>query len=142
LKYERKNNSLIEKKQHSFSLDKLYLIRSLKYYMATKDFQSGKNSKQYADLILLHILESKKIINKKYPKTQFVILFYEPATHEKKVEQLLKEDLKKYKIKYTTTSELTGKNLSANSEYTFSDAHPKAVAWKLITPEFVKKYNL
>ncbi len=142
LKYEKHNNSLVEKKQHSFCLDKLYLTRSLKYYMAIKDYNENMNSKRYEDLILLHILESQKIIAKKYPEAELVILFYEPTTKEKDVTRRIKADLTKYKIKYTTTTELMGKNLSENPEYTFPDSHPKAIVWKILTPEFVKKYNL
>ncbi len=104
-----------------------------------------KSNDELFDFFKLHLIESKKIIDKKYNNAKFVVIVYNPEldTHsfrpfrterwnelEAEGIQVIRFDKKEY-------------DFLANEEFIASDnVHPGRKAWDVLVPEIIKQLNL
>ena len=89
------------------------------------------------DLLNIYFKEIQNEINKKFPKSKFIILVYIESGMENW------DDLKQNNIEIIHLSDLVNINTS-DVQYCISeyDSHPNAKAWKVIVPALAKKLNL
>ena len=123
-------------KNNNFEFDKTSQIL-FRFPLSAKLKEAFYNLKKPADKIenlKLHILESKKEIDKHYKNSEFIVLIY-----IENVEILyLVDELLKNGIKVVFFEGLTGKNpKDINYVISETDSHPNAKAWTLLVPKLV-----
>ena len=132
--YKEKNGELVFKKISSLSPSIFYIARKFKCfyakYMANSKFFYNKNM----ELLEKHFLKAEKLIHKKYPGSQFIIILYNP---DKKEQKYSWKNLKKKNVKIISTDEIIENNLN-NDEYKLKDSHPSKKVWEVLTPVFLK----
>lgn len=88
-----------------------------------------------ANLLKLHILDSKKEIDKHWPGTKFVVFIYEPNYEIVSIaDELRKNGIQTCYFRYFMGSD------NNDPRYTTSqtDTHPNAEAWTVLVPKLVK----
>ena len=143
--YNEKDDELVENKSPLLLLCNFNFIKKfvIEHY---KKIINGDN-KYLFDLFKLHLLESKKELQKKYPNAKFIIVKYpmvqDSVQEEKKffyeTEQwsdFEKEGFIIYDLKKEISVDLTDK------KYLLPDLHPNKEAWELVVPKLVKDLNL
>lgn len=93
------------------------------------------------DSLEQYFVESKKITDKKFPNSKFIILKYLEMEGSEFLYTSRWKELEKKGFTIIDTKSLTGKNLYLN-KYKLPDGHPNEKAWDLITPALAKRLNL
>ena len=146
LQYELKNDSLKLKVSPFNSFSKTFIIKSIYYEFDThKDNNTLAN--RYNNFILANeiFLQSKRILEKKYPDIKFIILKYEvEGNYNKEIEMPFMWDvLEKEGFIIINSSDLLKREFKFFSKDTTSDDyHPSAAAWELLCPKLIQKLNL
>ncbi len=128
--YHKKNNELIYDKfsEFIFRFPVLSTLKEIIYYNTSK-------AKDRAEFLKMHILESKKEIDKHYngQRTDFILLIYE---EDYEILSII-DDLIKNGVKVVSYEQITGLN-SDNISLQISeiDAHPSKKAWEIFIPKF------
>ena len=145
LQYRIKNNSLKLHKLPFDLLSKTFIVKSLYYQLDIKRDNSNIENK-YKNFALANeiFLESKRLLQEKYPDIKFVILRYEVNDDEIDHEFLFMRDvLKQEGFTIINSSELIGRKFNYHSQdTTFDNYHPSEKAWDILCPELIKKLNL
>lgn len=133
-----KNNNLTLK-SNVYPLYKQFYV----YYFFKNLYYSYigyKNYPQHSKLVNAYFKEMKKAINKEFPNTKFVILFYGDY---KKYFGLDLTELEKEDIIMIHTQDLSPVNIF-DKEYRQSetDYHPNETIWNIITPLLTKQLNI
>ena len=119
----------------------------IKHYKRKIGIENENRQDYLFNLFKLHLTESKKAIQEKYPDTKFIIikypLFQDTIEKDKKIfyQTPLWEEFKDngfliYDLKEEIKVDLTDK------EYLLPDLHPNKKAWETIVPKLVKDLNL
>ncbi len=146
LQYRIKNNSL-ELKEFPFSnFSKTFIVKSL-YYQFDLHRNNLNLENKYNNFILANeiFMESKKLLQEKYPNIKFVILKYEVENdiHEDAELPFMWDVLKQEGFIVIKSSDLIKRKYKYSSEDTIEDEHhPSEAAWDLLCPELIKKLNL
>ena len=95
------------------------------------------------EIIYQLLIQSKQIINKKFPKTKFVILVYDDETDNSFLYDMNAyfKQLSQNGFIVIYVDDLIGKE-QKDKERLADNIHPNARAWRLIVPELIEKLNL
>ena len=145
LQYRINNNKLILKDYSSDILYKTYLVKFF-YYMIDKINESDSLKYKYNSFMLANeiFLESKRLLEKKFPDIKFVILNYQTENDESYLEfDFMQDVLKKEGFIVINSSDLIKRKFKYHSKDTVKDGyHPSPLAWDILLPAFVKELNL
>lgn len=139
LRYEFKNGKLQEVQPRFLPFYSLFSVQRVQDYIK---MQRTKQTEETFKLFLQIMTESKKLTDKNYPNSKFVILLYECGNgeiilSEKQIKTLENNGFIVIDVKKLTGHELVG------SKYTTQDKiHPSEKAWDEITPQLVKALKL
>lgn len=143
LRYKEKKGKLIERKPLFPFLWCFYSVNQYQLVKACKINDKIENEDKNFNFMKKMLLESKREIDKKYPKEKFIIIKY--GTHMEEPSWYIKTDrwkeLEKEGFIVLDTNELTRKDLSSK-KYCLEDNHPNEKAWDLIVPKLVEKLKL
>lgn len=133
--------------------DKLYFYRSpipfiegsILYRMIEKVLKDRGNSREIKEneindlyIALSYLDKSLKTIN---PKVKLYVLLYHGSINEIVEVTLGKNPFDNSDIKLVPISSFSDINLN-DTKYRAENSHPTSTAWKVIVPEFAKKFNL
>lgn len=146
LKYKIKNNALVIDNSMLDLFSKTFIVKSILYQLDFKrDNKSTKNKEYNKNLTIRIFIESKKLLQEKYPDIKFTILKYE--TEDDEFEDIepkeMWKELEKEGFIIIKSSDLIGRKYKYNSKDTNEDLfHPSEAAWDLLIPPLVEKLNL
>ena len=139
IEYKISNNDLIRKNSPLKYLHSLYIYNKLENYIY-HNFKE-KNQEKCMDFALKHFEKSKKLFEKHYPNTKFIILLY-PTNNNIYTASEKWQELKEKGFTIYNLNDLTGADLTLD-EYKLNDkVHPNEKAWDIISEALVKKLNL
>ncbi len=123
-----------------------YIIRFLNHQYIQNYINNRKNADKLTDLVLLHFIETrnnlqKKWTNKSNKELNFIIIFY--SYEEIPYKELLRQKLEKNNFTVIDTDEITQEDLFSE-QYNMheKDYHPNENAWDLLVPLIIKKAGL
>lgn len=121
----------------------MYTISYLQQFIEKNITMSYFNKDKNLDYFCQLMKESKRLLNKKYPNTKFVIFIYREYNDMFIDNESLQRRLKNNGFILIDSDELTPHLLLAQPGYkTIDVAHPSDKAWDLIVPKLAKKLNL
>lgn len=143
LRYSNKNGKLVLNNLDVTPVDKIK-VSMLAKKIEDLSFKLKSNNTKF-DFLKMHILECKKIIDKKYKKTKFVVLVYNPNLdlhiqkpfYSNRWGELEKEGIKVIRLDDKKYDYLNTKDYLAED-----DIHPSGKAWDEITDIVIKELNL
>lgn len=142
LRYIEKNDKLIEKKTLFPFLWNFYTINDYQLKKATEIAGKSENENKNFDFMKKMFIESKREINKRYPREKFIIIKYENGKNPHFCYTTNRwKELEKAGFIVIGVNELVGKDLTSK-EFRLNNDHPNEKAWDLIVPALVKKLNL
>lgn len=143
-----------------------YTYSHFKNIELEKYYNDDKNYEKRIELFFKIMTDMKKKSDELFPNSKFIFLIYSDVqkdlclglwntvyNDEQEMNKLFeimnsnqfKDRLKAENIEVVTTEELIGRKMFRPSDRVINDPnhpHPSASAWKEITPQFVKKFNL
>ena len=143
LQYKIENHKLKIKKEIPF-IYKSFLVKKL---LAKIDEKNSIYTQQTQDridnMVRKLFVESKNLLQEKYPDIKFVILKYNSETSGIKTFENPKlwEKLKDDGFIIINSDDITGK-FYMRADTTEDNIHPNEAAWDLLVPKFVEKLNL
>lgn len=146
LQYKLINNTLMPDKKPFNMFSKTFIIKSL-YYQFDLNRNIETKEQKYNNFILANelFLESKRILQEKYPDIKFVILNYECEDDSPENIELpfMWDVLKQEGFIIINSSDLIGRKFKYYSEDTADDDyHPSEKAWNLLVPKLIERLNL
>lgn len=145
LQYEIKNSNLEIKQYPSLFLYKSFLVKSL-YTISDMKKKDNVKKSQYDNFMLANeiFLESKRLLEEKYPNIKFVILNYQREDDGSHLELPFMWDvLKKEGFIVINTQNLIGRKFKGQSNDTTTDGlHPSEEVWNALVPKLVEKLKL
>lgn len=146
LQYKIKNNNLIINKRPLNSFSKTFIVKSL-YYQQDLYRNNDNLENKYNNFILANeiFLESKKLLQEKYPNIKFIILNYEVEDDNSELVELpfMWDILKKEGFIVINSSDLIKRKFKFSSDDTNEDEyHPSEHAWDLLVPKLINELNL
>lgn len=140
--YKEKRGRLEETKPLTLQLSRFYMFKIFQQnFIIDKILMNEKNQNKNFDLLKKHFVESKNAIQKKYPKTKFIILKYPFSLNMWYSTNNRWKELEKEGFIVLDLEQLTGRDLT-QKKYKLADGHPNEKAWDLIVPKLVEKLNL
>lgn len=141
LRYQEKRGQLIKKTTKIFPIREFHIIYKIKHKIALEKAYNNYCFNKSFDFLKQYFIESKKEINKHWPKTKIIILIYNmdktyPYTNTPRWKELEKEG-----FIVVNTKDLVHVDLN-KAQYRTHDYHPTEKAWDLLVPKLVKKINL
>lgn len=138
LRYELKNGKLQEIYPRFIPLYSLYSVKRVQDYIKMQKMsQNDKAFKLFAETLM----ESKKLTDRHYPNSKFIILLYKDAS-----KMLLdKEQIKLLESKgfiVIDAEQLVHHELTSDKYKAGDKEHPSEKAWDEIAPQLVKKLNI
>lgn len=138
----KKNDVLILNKPKYGIVQTSSVYTAFYNYYVDKIVATDKNIDQNFDLMKMHFVASKKLVDKRYPRTKFVILKYlERTPNDKYLNSKRWKELEDKGFIVIDTLTLTGQDLSKR-KYKLADGHPNEKAWDLVVPKLLKELNL
>lgn len=144
-KFDKHNNIVLEK--DVFFPKPLYRTFIMKLFYNVKSKYEKTDEKKYfndnKEMFYQMLLQSKQIINNKYPQTKFVLLIYddEPANDCNYGMNSYFEKLSQKGFIIIKVDDLIGMECK-NKERQEDQFHPTVQAWKLTVPKLIQKLNL
>ncbi len=139
LKYKMDHGRLIQDKPIFPFLYNFYITRYIQRGCWNQKVSNAKNNNEVFELIKKHFIESKKIIDRKYPGTKFVILMYDETNWY--IDTPRWQELEKQGFIILHTDKITGKHI-AQQEYKLIDGHPNEKAWDFVVPAMAKALKI
>ena len=145
LQYSINNNKLMLKDYPLNIFYKTFLLKSF-YYMLDKKNESNLLKYKYNSFMLENeiFLESKRLLEEKFPGIKFIILNYQTENDETGFEcDFMQDILEKEGFIFINSSDLIKRKFKFNSNDTVKDGlHPSSLSWDILLPPLVKKLNL
>ena len=145
LHYDIKKNELVLRKEIT-QLYKSFLFKRLMVEIDEKNYATNPNVREKnSELAIKLFVESRKLLQRRYPNMKFVILKYdiECDVDEQFENSRMWEELKKENFIVIKSEDLIGRKYKYNSEDTNQDGyHPSEAAWDLLVPKLVEELNL
>lgn len=138
---EQLDGSLTEIKPNFMFFRGFCLVKVIQNFIAENRYLNENNRDKNFDFMKLHFMESKKIIDKKFPDTKFVILKYNDTPNSWYLNTKRWKELEDEGFIVLDSNELTGKSLSSK-RYKLDDGHPNEEAWNEIVPAITKQLGL
>ena len=145
--YNEKDGKLVENKSPLLLLCRFNFMKKLIINHYNEQYYTEGGKEKLFNLFKLHLLESKAVLEKKYPNAKFIIIKYPMGSDTLREEAQFfyetelwndfeKSGFKVYDLKDEIKVDLTDK------EYLLPDLHPNQKAWELVIPQFVKDLKL
>ena len=120
----------------------LYSVFLLQNYIQNLEYKKLL----FKEPVIKMIDESNRLIKKKFPNSEFIILVYQDScwgdSYLSEKQQILNH-FSDEGIKVIYTDDLIGKNVLKDKKYLSADNfHPSCEAWKLIVPKLVKALDI
>lgn len=141
LKYKIENGELIEDHPVFPFLYRFYLTRCISQNLWGYKVNNPKFNDENFNFLKLFFEQSKKLVNKKYPKAKFVILLYNESPGYWYISTNRWKELEKEGFIVLDTNIITKDDLSL-TKYRLTDGHPNEAAWNLIVPAIIKKLGI
>ena len=145
LKYYINNDKLTLYDYPSNILYKTFLLKAF-HLMLDKKNELNLLEYKYNRFMLANeiFLESKRLLESKFPNIKFIILNYQTENDESDLEvDFMFDVLKKEGFIVINSSDLIKRKFRYNSNDTVKDGeHPSEFAWDILLPKFVKELNL
>lgn len=143
LQYEKKNGEFVQKERKiPYFISGLYTVKYL-FFLKNKRLLLRGYTNKTEDYLLSLFLESKKIVQKKYPNSKFLILNFEVSNDDEDEQNRFINKLKNNGLTVISLREISGIDYTVG-EYMISkhDDHPNPKYWELVVPKLVDKLGL
>lgn len=139
IRYEIKNGELKQIKPRFIDFYSLYSVVKIQNYIKNKKF--SKNQDDVNNLFLTTLKESKKITDKKYPNSKFIVILYKDGGQSTLDADVIKK-IQAMGIIVIDPEKLINKKLKAKPYRLNDEEHPSEQAWNEIAPKLVKTLKL
>ncbi len=143
LRYEIKNGKCRELNKEVFSYAGFSILKSLKEKRVNDTLYKKDNFNKVFDDMESIFVESKKEVQKHYPKTKFIILKYRDHNNSWYLNTDRWKELEREGFIVIDTKNLTGKDLY-KKEYVFKevyDLHPNEKGWDVVSKSLKERFN-
>ena len=135
LTYDKKDNSLIQRKNKHPFIDAFYVYKDYKYFENYKEFEQISIEQQY-EFLNLHLKKIMEEKQKLFPNAKFILMSSSIPFPEEE-----EKILSNMNIKLLYTADLTGVDMETGPEWTY-DMHPNPQAIELLSDALIKELDL